>query len=66
MIHDLLRDETVVDHLVVFHAAESAVLHTAAEFLLLQTTLQELAHAIDGAAEVLNNKRNPSYLTTLF
>ncbi len=49
MVHDLLRDQGVVDHLVVFHAAEAAVFHTVVDFILHQGTLQERAYLLYGA-----------------
>lgn len=54
MVHYLCRDQSVIDHGVVLHAGEGAVLDTAAELVLRQGTLQEGAHLLDGGRQVLD------------
>lgn len=49
VVHDLLWDEGVVHHLVVSHAAEAAVFHTAVHLLLREDALEEGAHLLYGA-----------------
>lgn len=39
VVHYVVRDESVVDHVVIFHAAEAAVLDTVVDFLLQQGML---------------------------
>lgn len=39
MVQDRLGNEAVVNHLVVFHAAEAAALHAVVELLFHQGTL---------------------------
>lgn len=71
MVHYLCRHQSVIDHLVVSHAVEAAVLDTAAELVLRQGTLQEGAHLLNGAWQVLqqsvthNKKIKPSNRTVL-
>lgn len=43
MVHDLLRDERVVDHGVVPHAVEAALLLGAVDLFFQQGALQEAA-----------------------
>lgn len=49
VVHYLLRDKGVVDHVVVFHAAKAAVLHTLVDLILLQRTLHERADSLHGS-----------------
>lgn len=58
MIQNLIRNEGVVDHLVVLHAAEAAVLHAVVELMLQQRALQESAHPLDGPVQVLTTEQS--------
>lgn len=49
MVQDLLCNEAVVNHLVVFHVAEGAVFHKAVELLFHQRALQERADPLYGS-----------------
>lgn len=53
MVHDVLRDERVVDHGIVLHSAEAALLLSAVNLLFHQGALQEVAHLLQGAPQVL-------------
>lgn len=53
MVHYLLRDESVVDHLVFLHAAEAAVFHAVVDLVLHQGTLKERAYFLYGAVQIL-------------
>lgn len=50
MVHYLHRNQSVIDHLVVFHAAKGAVFDTAGKLVLRQWTLQEGADLLGGAS----------------
>lgn len=55
VVYHVLSDlwVSVVDHLVVFHAAEAAVLCTVVDLILHQGTLQERAYPLYGAIQIL-------------
>lgn len=55
MVHYLCRNQSVIDHLIDSHAVEAAVLDTAAELVLRQGALQEGAHLLNGALQVLQH-----------
>lgn len=49
VVHYLCRDQSIIDHSVVFHAAEAAVFGTVVDLVLRQGTLQERAQFRNGA-----------------
>lgn len=55
VVHHVFSDlwVSVVHHLVVFHAAEAAVLCTVVDLILHQGTLQERAYPLYGPIQVL-------------
>lgn len=53
MVHYLFSNQSIVDHLVVFHAAEAAVFRAVVDLVLHQGTLQERAYPLYGAMWVL-------------
>lgn len=53
MVHYLPVDQSVVGHLVAFHAAEAAVFHTVVELVLQQGTLQMSTQPLNGTSNVL-------------
>lgn len=57
VVHYLLRDERIVDHVVIFHGVEAALLHTAVDLILLQRTLHESAEPLYGSMYVLTAGR---------
>lgn len=54
VVHQLFCNQAVIDHLVLFHAAKAAVLHTAVHLILRQRALQVGAHLLDRATQVLD------------
>lgn len=49
MVNYVIGDEGVVHHLVIFHFAEAAMLHTVVDLVLHQGTLQERADPLYGS-----------------
>lgn len=66
MIQYLSRDKRVVDHVVVFHAAEAAVSHTVVHLILHQVALEERADLPNGAVEVLTHTNNKRMIPNFF
>lgn len=58
MVHYLCRYQSVIDHLVVFHAVEAAVFDAAAELVLRQGNLEEGAQLLSGASQVLGKQND--------
>lgn len=54
MVHYLVCNQAVIDHLVDLHAAKAAVLHAPVYLILHQRAPQVGAHLLDGATEVLD------------
>lgn len=55
VVHQLFCNQAVIDHLVFFHAAKAAVLHTAVQLILRQRALQVGAHLLNSGTQVLQH-----------